>query len=125
MLEQRASQRVQADLPVSFAAYDVNGLREGTLYNLSRQGCAVESPTTVEVGSHVALYIHVPGEESPIAIELASIQRASRREFAVKFLLVQPHERKRLEQLVLKRVRGSAQVSTLETSRNSVLPQNR
>jgi hypothetical protein len=110
---------------VSFAAYDIDGLREGTLYNLSKQGCAVESPTTVEVGSHVALYIHASGEEAPIAIELASIQRASRREFAVKFLLVQRYERKRLEQLVQKLVRGSVQSSAPEPSRSSVLPQNR
>jgi len=123
MLELRTSQRVQTDLPVSFAAYDINGLREGTLYNLSKQGCGVESQTTVEVGSHVALYIRAPGEESPIAIDLASIQRASRHEFGVKFLLVQSHERKRLEQLLLKLAR-SAQASSLETSRSSVLPQN-
>ncbi|MBM4121558.1 MAG: PilZ domain-containing protein [Nitrospira sp.] len=119
MLELRTSQRVQADLPVSFATYDINGLREGALYNLSKHGCAVESPTTVEVGSHAALYIHAPGEESPIVIELASIQRASRREFGAKFLLIQSHERKRLEQLVQKLLRGSAQAPSLETSRSS------
>jgi hypothetical protein len=107
-MELRAHPRIQIEIPVSFSLHEIDGRSEGTLYNLSMGGCAVESPTTVQVGSHMMLYIHAPGEETPITIELASIQRASRREFGVKFVVVQSQERRRLEQLVQKRLKQSS-----------------
>jgi c-di-GMP-binding flagellar brake protein YcgR len=106
-MELRAHPRIQVEMPVSFSLHEIEGRSEGTLYNLSMGGCAVESATTVQAGSHMVLYLHAPGEETPITIELASIQRASRREFGVKFIVVQPQEKKRLEQLIQKRFKQS------------------
>ncbi|MEW6543832.1 MAG: PilZ domain-containing protein [Nitrospirota bacterium] len=99
-MELRQSPRFAADLPVSFAAHEFEGLQQGTTYNLSMGGCAVESPVSVEVGTHVALYIHAPGEATPIAIELAAVRRAMRREFAVQFITIQDGERRRLASLI-------------------------
>lgn len=60
MIELRTGPRIQIALPMSFATHQVEGLQGGTIYNLSTEGCAVESPTMVETGTNVALYIHAP-----------------------------------------------------------------
>lgn len=111
-MELRSHPRVQVAMRVSFAAHDLDGLKDGTLYNLSMIGCAVESPTTVEQGSHVVLYLHAPDEPTPITIDLAGVVRSSRQEFAAKFVLVQPHEKQRLEQLIHKLLKAAAQSNT-------------
>jgi len=99
-MDLRLNPRVQVTMHVSFASLEFEGLKEGTLYNLSMEGCAVESPTTVEPGMHIALYLDAPGERVPIAIELAKVVRATRREFAAKFVQTQLAERRRLEQVI-------------------------
>ncbi len=93
---------------MSFATHRDEGLRDGSIYNLSAGGCAVESSIPVETGANVALYIHAPGEKSPIAIELATIQWGSRREFGARFRVVQPDEKKRLDRLVQTLLRPGA-----------------
>lgn len=108
MIELRTGPRIQVDLPMSFATYQVEGLQGGTIYNLSMGGCTVESPTIVETGTNVALYIHAPGEKAPIAIDLATIQWSGRREFGARFQVVQSEERKRLDRLVQKLLRPKA-----------------
>ncbi|TAJ26128.1 MAG: PilZ domain-containing protein [Nitrospirae bacterium] len=107
-MELRSHPRVQTTMRVSFSSHDFDGLKDGTLYNISVSGCAVESPTTVAQGTHVALYLHTPDEQTPITIDLAAVVQASRREFAVKFILVQPDEKRRLEQLIQKQFKASA-----------------
>jgi hypothetical protein len=93
---------------MSFATHRVEGLQGGTIYNLSTEGCAVESPTMVETGTNVALYIHAPGEKSPIAIDLATILWGGRRVFGARFQVVQSEEKKRLDRLVQKLLRPKA-----------------
>lgn len=107
-MELRSHPRIQVTMRVSFATHELDGLKDGTLYTLSAGGCAVESPTTVEPGMHLALYLHAPGDQTPITIELAAILRSSRREFAAKFVMVQPAEKKRLEQLIQRQSKHSA-----------------
>lgn len=93
-MELRKYPRFPVQLPISFTAEEVEG--EGTIYNLSTGGCAVESNTHVPEDSYLQLRIHIPDHRSPIAIELAAVRWALRREFGVEFISLRGEDRERL-----------------------------
>ena len=98
MQELRAHPRHMVDLPVLFVTPDSQGvgLKQGSLYNLSIGGCAVESPTPVTVGEGLALFIYLPDDRSAIKIDRALVRWASRGEFGVQFQSLRPEEQERL-----------------------------
>ena len=72
----------------------------GTLVNLSKGGCLVETTGQVYSGMHVSLRLDVPGESSPILVARAAVRWNRGREIGVGFItVVSPHQ-ERLEQLL-------------------------
>lgn len=98
MQDLRAHPRHMVDLPVLFATPDSQGvgLKQGSLYNLSVDGCAVESPTPVAVGDGLALFIRPPEDRNASKVDRALVRWASRGEFGVQFQSLRPEERERL-----------------------------
>lgn len=97
-MELRKHQRFPVELPISFMAEELEG--EGTIYNLSMEGCAVESNTQVPEDSYLQLQIHIPDHDSPIIVELAAVRWALRREFGVEFTSLRSEDRERLQRYV-------------------------
>ncbi|MGQ0812368.1 MAG: PilZ domain-containing protein [Nitrospiraceae bacterium] len=99
-MELRQHPRIPVDLRISFATSDNAGVRQGTMYNLSLGGCAVESTTMVQAGTDLTLSIHSPYQDVPIGIELAAVRWTVLGEFGLEFLKIPEHTKGRLERLV-------------------------
>jgi len=94
-VERRQHPRHEVQLPVLF-----NGDREGsgTIQDLSVNGSLIVSPTQVETGDHLSLWLYLPQEAVPILIEGAEVRWSAGERFGVCFLTLQPHEQIRLFQ---------------------------
>ncbi|MGQ0809775.1 MAG: PilZ domain-containing protein [Nitrospiraceae bacterium] len=86
--ESRLRGRSSADCLVTFKKEDGTE-HEGTAYNLSPGGCAIDSQATVLDGSYLTLRIMLPGEESAFVVETARVRWSTREEFGVEFLMIQ------------------------------------
>ena len=75
----------------------------GTILNLSKGGCLIESTSQLYAGIQVTLHIDIPDEASPIDIEQAAVRWNRNGQVGVGFItLAGPHQ-ERLNQL-LKRI---------------------
>ena len=74
---------------------------QGTTFNLSRGGCAIECEGMASVGETVSLEIMVPGKERPIVVELGKICWATRREFGVEFKVMPGDSKQRLDTFLI------------------------
>ena len=81
---------------------------QGTTFNLSRGGCAIECGIMVTEGETVSLEITVPGQPTPISVELGRICWATRREFGVEFKVVPGDSKQRLDAFLLEVAKRSA-----------------
>lgn len=106
-MELRQHPRIPVDLHVSFAAPGNAGVKEGTMYDLSVGGCAVESITTVETGAALTLSIHAPDENTPITIESAAVRWTLLGEFGLEFIGMPEQAKGTLDRLV-QTMRGSS-----------------
>lgn len=101
MKERRRDIRRAARLAASFASYGLSGIQEGALSDLSDKGAAVRSLTTVEAGKEVALYIHEPGDPTPIIIDLSIVKWTADKSFGVAFVIISRRkEKERLKRLL-------------------------
>ena len=80
----------------------------GTIVNLSKSGCLVETDSQVYSGMHVLLRLDEPGEMSPILIERAAVRWNRGRKVGVGFITVAPPHQERFDQL-LKRLKQELQ----------------
>jgi|SRR5579884_2302015 len=69
-------------------------------HNLSLGGCRINGRLTVRRGERVALQLHVPGSEVPIAVERAAVRWADGTDFGLQFVSVESGERERLRGLL-------------------------
>jgi len=97
--DRRAMPRLRVQFRTTFA--DASKLEgSGTMLDLSRGGCRIESPVTVLPGFSMELRIHVPELEWPIMIDAARVQWGSGLMFGVAFSRLREAEQHRLEQLI-------------------------
>jgi len=72
----------------------------GTAVNLSRQGCAISSATSVQSGDNLHVLIFPGANQTPIEVEVAQVRWASIGVFGVEFLTLVPREAIRLQDLL-------------------------
>jgi hypothetical protein len=72
----------------------------GTVVNLSRGGCLVETDSHVYSGMQISLSLDVPGEASPIPVARAAVRWNRGREVGVGFITVSPPHQERLDQFL-------------------------
>lgn len=73
---------------------------EGTVLNLSAQGCAVTTAQPLSVSSYVALWIDLPNGTTPIEIELAGVRWVSQQRCGLEFIRLSPEMLNRLNSFV-------------------------
>lgn len=74
---------------------------QGTTFNLSRGGCAIECGVMATAGETVSLQITIPGQATPIVVELGRICWSTRREFGVEFKVVPGDSKQRLDAFLM------------------------
>ena len=72
----------------------------GTILDLSKKGCLIETASQVYAGMPITLRIDVPGAVSPIHIGKAAVRWNHGGKVGVGFLTVAPPDQERLDQLL-------------------------
>jgi hypothetical protein len=102
MKERRRTWRFRTELQASFAAYEIHGIKEGVVADLSRYGAQVSSNTTVDVGKEAAFYVHTPDDPTPIIIDMARVRWVTPLAFGLEFVTVtRSRDKERLHRLML------------------------
>jgi hypothetical protein len=97
-MELRKNLRFAVQLPISFKGEKIAG--EGVVFNLSMEGCAVGSDTSIQPGSYLQLRIQTSQQELPIEVELSAARWSEGREFGLEFIRIRAEEQDRLRRFV-------------------------
>jgi hypothetical protein len=74
---------------------------EGYTFNLSTNGCRIESDSTVEVGSYLAIHVRLTDHTgSSLSIPVARVRWVGAQAFGIEFMKRQEQDGRRLEQFV-------------------------
>jgi N-acetyl-beta-hexosaminidase len=97
-MKDRKYTRFAVQLPVSFKGDQLSD--EGTILNLSEEGCAVTSETVAGVAAYVQLAMQLRANEEPVQVELAAVRWSSATRFGVEFIKIHSKEEERLKKFV-------------------------
>jgi len=98
-MELRKYPRFPVQFRSSFSSAQVVG-GEGKGIDLSLRGCRVESNTEVQPGANLVLRIYMPGHDSPIEVDVATVRWTRGKQFGLEFMNMVAEERERLRQVV-------------------------
>ncbi len=73
---------------------------EGTVLNLSTQGCAVMATQPPSVALYLTLWIELPDSATPVEIELAGVRWVSEQRCGLEFIRISPEMLNRLGSFV-------------------------
>ena len=93
----RKHTRFAVQLPVSFKG---DQLSEGTILNVSEEGCAITAETIADVAAYLQMMMHLRAGEEPIQVDLAAVRWSSATMFGVEFIKIRPEEEGRLKKFV-------------------------
>lgn len=97
----RRHQRFPVAIPVVLVHAQRERLRyTGTVKDLSRQGCRIESVIRPFTGMQVELHLQPPGESAPIMIGNAAVRWTGSCGIGLEFLTVAPSQQERLNRLL-------------------------
>lgn len=97
-MEDRRERRLFVHYPISIEGNQ--GVSQGTLFNLSRGGGAIESATSVQSGTVLTLRVHLPTLKQPIEVNQAQVTWTAGDDFGVQFLQLGPEARELLNQVI-------------------------
>ena len=72
----------------------------GTVMNLSKGGCLIETDGQVYSGMYVSLRLDVPGDEPPVLVDRAAVRWSRGQSAGVGFITVTSPHKERLDQLL-------------------------
>jgi hypothetical protein len=90
--------RFGVQLPVSFNGEQLSD--QGTILNLSAEGCAITSDTVASAAVYLQLKMQLREREEPIQVDLAAVRWSSASKFGVEFIKIRPEEGERLKKFV-------------------------
>ena len=97
-MEGRKHTRFAVQLPVSFSGDQIS--EEGTILNVSPEGCAIMSDTVAGTAVYLQLKMQLREREEPVQIDLAAVRWVSATRFGVEFIKIRPEEGERLKKFV-------------------------
>lgn len=97
--ESRKLRRFAVQLPCKFWSNEDKS--DGTVLNISAQGCAVTAEQPLAVSSYVSLEIDLLDCEAPAVIEMAAVRWISGNRYGLEFIRASPDMLVRLKAFVL------------------------
>ena len=98
-MRKRTSKRVPVQLPVTFAG-DLIDDGEGTVVNLSPEGCAIGCNSSPQRGNTIHLTVYLGDQELPMTVELANVRWRMEEVFGVQFISMSPEQQERLRRFI-------------------------
>jgi hypothetical protein len=97
--EVRKFRRIAVDFACVFSA---DGLHEwnGTVVNLSREGCAIRSTAPIAKGDYLRVWIFLSANQTPIEVGIAPVRWSANEQFGVEFITLTPGDATRLRDLL-------------------------
>ena len=96
--ESRQARRIGVQLPVVLT--DDQAARDGTILNISSQGCAITADPLPKLSAYLSLRMVLrPGEE-PVGVELAGVRWVSDYRCGLEFIRVSAESRERVHAFV-------------------------
>lgn len=99
-VELRKAKRFPVEASVAFSGVEFIREGEGTVYNLSRGGCAIRSKHTVQPGTYLSLRLHLPDATPPVIIDMAVARWTQPQQFGLEFMLMREEEESRLSRFL-------------------------
>jgi hypothetical protein len=96
--ESRRAQRFAVQLPVLFG--DMTPSEQGTILNISMEGCALTAERIPELHTHVSIQIDLPDSTEPVDIELAGVRWVTDYRCGLEFIRVSGESLARLRVFV-------------------------
>ncbi len=96
--ESRQVQRFAVQLPVLFG--DQAPSEQGTILNISMEGCALTAERIPELHTHVSIQIDLPDGTEPIDIELAGVRWVTDYRCGLEFIRVSGESLARLRAFI-------------------------
>ena len=91
--------RIPVSFQLTFSGKQVSG--EGTVVNLSRQGCTIETNTPIPHGELLCLRIYEPDSQPLFEIEAAVVRFIAEKLVGVEFVRIQEREMERLGRVIV------------------------
>ena len=73
---------------------------EGTLLDLSIEGCRIECADQLPVNTYLSLRLSLADEEPPVLVDLGAVRWVHGKERGIQFLSIQPPQLNRLEKFL-------------------------
>jgi len=96
--ERPRERRVLVKDPVSFEGKQ--GVGQGTAFNLSLNGCALESGQPFDPDATMQMNLHIPTDKKPVKVGRARVTWAAGSDFGVEFLNVESSGKMRLQRYI-------------------------
>ena len=112
----RAYNRFPVTYPVIFRCAPFVG--EGTVSNLSLNGCSVACERTVLTGSYIKMSVLTPNPTASLFIELGKVRWVRENVFGVEFIRLPIIARQRLDSMVWERLTSLLEVRSSTASLN-------
>jgi PilZ domain-containing protein len=100
LMNLRKHERIPVDYTGSFVGESLRG--RGVILDLSIAGCRVSSSSVVAMGDMFGVLIELPGHEQPLYITRTVVRWRTATEFGMEFILMDLHDRQRLDHMVMK-----------------------
>jgi hypothetical protein len=97
-MQERKHVRFAVQRPVSFRGDLLSG--EGTVLNISRQGCAILSDAALETEGYLQLHVQLLEQEEPVHVDLAAVRWSTAKKFGVEFIKMHHDVGERLKRFV-------------------------
>ncbi len=112
LLDRRYAERASVCHRVTYGAEDDFDActTEGRICDLSKTGCQIVSVTPPLLGSHLALTLYLPDGKPPLCLVGATVCRVNGNVWGVTFPPLTSDERRRVLEMVLRRVSLSSSV---------------
>lgn len=94
----RKTQRYAVQIPAYFTGEHMTG--EGTIVNLSPEGCAILSKENPRVSSYLSVRIDLSERDAPLLIDLAAVRWSSDEQIGLEFIRMGESEQERLRRFV-------------------------
>lgn len=97
-MKPRKSKRIDTAIRIFFTSGKVEG--EGTVLDISKEGCRFECETPITMGTPLEVWIFLPNSEWPLEIELAEVRWKKGNVFGVQFLKFRPLQEDRFRKVL-------------------------